>query len=109
MGEPPLCEVDELGALREREMACAVDALGGCTLVFLDYTDPRIGPDDELYPYTENLSLLAGQVAAAIEQHQADAVITHGSNGEYGHPAHVLTHQAALMAVKSYNGSKAPP
>jgi LmbE family N-acetylglucosaminyl deacetylase len=36
-------------------------------------------------------------------------VITHGSNGEYGHPAHILTHQAARMAVESLNGSKAAP
>jgi LmbE family N-acetylglucosaminyl deacetylase len=36
-----------------------------------------------------------------------NAVITHGVNGEYGHPAHVLTHQAARLAVLSF-GEQAP-
>lgn len=109
VGEPPLCEVDELGQLREQEMTCAVHALGGCSLTFLDYIDPRIGLDDELYAYTNNLSLLAKQVANCIKQYQIDVLITHGSNGEYGHPAHVLTHQAALLAVQSINGAKMAP
>ena len=109
VGEPPLCKADELGELRQQEMDCAVGALGGRSLAFLDYEDPRIGPDDELYPYTENLTLLANQVAIIIEQYQVDVLITHGSNGEYGHPAHVLTHQAALSAVEFTNGSSAAP
>ena len=34
-------------------------------------------------------------------------MITHGSNGEYGHPAHVVTYQAAVAAVASF-GDRAP-
>ncbi len=100
-GEPPLCEHAELGDLREQELVCAVQALGGRSLTFLGYTDPDVGPEDTLYPYTDNLTLLAGQVAATIRQVGAEVVISHGSNGEYGHPAHVLTHQAARLAIES--------
>jgi len=102
-GEPPVCSIEELGQVREQEMVCAVQALGGRSLTFLGYEDPRIGPEEQLFAYTDNLTLLAGQLAASIRQFGIQAVITHGSNGEYGHPAHVLTYQAALVAVTSFS------
>lgn len=102
IGEPPVCSIDELGQVRESELVCAVGALGGRTLTFLGYKDPRMGDDDQLYPYTEDITFLAGQVTASIRQFEIEAVITHGSNGEYGHPAHVITSQAALAAVMSF-------
>jgi LmbE family N-acetylglucosaminyl deacetylase len=102
VGDPPVCEPDELGEVREQEMVCAVQALGGLSLTFLGYTDPRVGAEEELYAYTDNLTMLSGQVAASIRQFQPEVVITHGSNGEYGHPAHVITHQAAAIAVRSF-------
>lgn len=107
VGEPAICNPDELGEVREKEMVCAVQALGGRSLTFLGYTDPRVGPEEELYAYTDNLTMLSGQVAASIRQFQPEVVITHGSNGEYGHPAHVITHQAAAIAVRSF-GEDAP-
>lgn len=106
-GEPPVCSIEELGQVREQEMVCAVQALGGRSLTFLGYQDPRIGPDGQLFAYTDDLTLLAGQVAATIRQFGIQAVLTHGSNGEYGHPAHLITHQAALVAVTSF-GEQAP-
>ena len=106
-GEPPLCEPEDLGEVREGEMVCAVQTLGGSSLTFLGYTDPRVGPEEELYAYTDDLTMLAGQVATSLRQFAIDAVLTHGSNGEYGHPAHVLTYQAARIAVESF-GAEAP-
>lgn len=107
MGEPPLCTREELGDVREQELVCAVQALGGRSLTFLGYLDPPIGAGEELYPFTDDLKLLAGQVATSIGQLKPDALITHGSNGEYGHPAHVVTHLAAKIAVESL-GEEAP-
>jgi LmbE family N-acetylglucosaminyl deacetylase len=106
-GEPPLCTAAELGDVRERELVCAVQSLGGASLTFLDYVDPRVGPDEQLFAYTQDLTFLAGQLAASIRQFRAGAVISHGSNGEYGHPAHVLTYQATRLAVESL-GEAAP-
>ncbi len=100
-GEPPLCSQDDLGVFREREMECAVEQLGGSSLAFLDYIDPRVGPDNQLFPYAQDIAALTRQVAGVVHQVGADAIITHGSNGEYGHPAHVLTHQAARAAIES--------
>jgi LmbE family N-acetylglucosaminyl deacetylase len=102
VGEPPLCTEDELGDVRESELVCAVGALGGSSLTFLGYTDPRMGEDEQLYAYTQDVTFLAGQVAATIRQFEIEAVISHGSNGEYGHPAHVITSQAARAAVMSF-------
>jgi LmbE family N-acetylglucosaminyl deacetylase len=101
VGEPPLCTPEQLGDVREREMSCAVHVLGARSLTFLGYNDPRIGPDEQLFPYTDDPSALAQQIAACIRQFEADAIITHGSNGEYGHPAHILTFQSAMAAVRS--------
>lgn len=107
MGEPPLCTREELGDVREQELVCAVQALGGRSLTFLGYTDPPIGESEELYPFTDDLKLLAGQVATSINQLKPVALITHGSNGEYGHPAHVVSHMAARIAVESL-GEESP-
>jgi len=104
VGEPPICGIDELGAVREEELACAVSALGGSSLEFLGYTDPRVGPDDELYAYSGDLDRVAHQVVNAIRQVNAEAIFVHGVNGEYGHPAHILTHRAARIAVESIGG-----
>ena len=93
--------VQVVGDVREQEMVCAVQALGGRSLTFLGYIDPEIGEGEELYAYTDNLSMLAGQLATSIGQYKPAVVFTHGSNGEYGHPAHVVTHMAAKIAIES--------
>jgi LmbE family N-acetylglucosaminyl deacetylase len=105
-GEPPLCTLEELGELREQEMICAVHALHGSSLTFLDYEDPRVGPEEELFAYSNDLASLAEKVAEVIQRLHPFAVITHGVNGEYGHPAHVLSHQAAMLAVAGREGDK---
>lgn len=99
MGEPPLCTREELGSIREAELRCAAQALGANRLILMDYIDPVVGPDDQLFPFTDNLDLLSEQVAAYLEEIRADVLISHGVNGEYGHPAHQAVHQAARKAV----------
>ncbi len=108
VGDPPVCTPEELGRVREAELVCAARALGARSLTFLDYVDPRVGPNEELFPYAAGLTELAGQVAAALRQFEVRAVLTHGANGEYGHPAHVLTHQAARLAVESFEQEGRP-
>jgi LmbE family N-acetylglucosaminyl deacetylase len=106
MGEPPLCSRAELGAVREAELRCAVQALGA-RLLLMDYLDPLVGPDNTLYPFTDDFNALVAQVMQAIRDTQADALLAHGVNGEYGHPAHKLVHQAAWRAVQNL-GADAP-
>ena len=100
-GEPPLCSPEKLGDYRAAELECAVKALGGSSLTNLGYTDPGVGPANELYPFTTNLARLSGQVASLIREKNIEVLISHGTNGEYGHPAHLLCNKAARLAVSS--------
>lgn len=99
LGEPPICTVDQLGFTREQEMGCAVNVLNGQSLTFFDYVDPRVGPGEELFAFTCDIDTLADRVAEHIHNHGVSILITHGSDGEYGHPAHVNCFQAAYQAV----------
>jgi N-acetylglucosamine malate deacetylase 2 len=99
-GEPPLCTLDELGMVRAKELACAVEALGGSKLTFMDYVDPRVGEDEELFSFTDDVAKLADEVRKAVLSFQFDAIITHGGNGEYGHPAHLTCNRAARQAIE---------
>jgi LmbE family N-acetylglucosaminyl deacetylase len=107
VGEPPLCARHQLGQVRERELACAVNTLGGRSLSFLDYVDPVAGEGEQLFPYTDDQDALTEKILAHIRRLDPVALITHGSNGEYGHPAHLLTHAGAFAAVKAL-GANAP-
>lgn len=98
-GEPPLCEVSELGRLRESELRCAVTALGGASLELLDYIDPRVGPEDTLFAFSDDVERFIAETKAVIRRLDIAAVFTHGSNGEYGHPAHRFIHAAVHRAV----------
>jgi LmbE family N-acetylglucosaminyl deacetylase len=100
-GEPPLVERDGLGAAREQEMVCAVGKLGGKSLTFMGYVDPNIGPGEELGAPEHDPKMLSGQIVASLKQTQAQVLLTHGSNGEYGHPAHKLLHTLSLVAAAS--------
>ena len=100
LGEPPVCTRAEVAQVREQELACAIQALGGGTLSFLDCIDPLIGEGDELFPYTDDFDGLVEQIKDQLHFIQPDAVITHGTNGEYGHPGHILTHRAVKQAVE---------
>lgn len=101
MGEPPVvARRDQLGAAREAELRCAVRALGA-SLTLLDYVDPAIGPDDVLSAFDADPAALARLCMHIARQRQADLILTHGSDGEYGHPAHRLIHQAVLSGARA--------
>ena len=101
LGEPPLAERTNLGQIREHELRCAARALGIHAVNFLGYVDPIVGTDNEIYAPVHNPEKLTGQLAAQIRLHSPAAVLTHGSNGEYGHPAHLLLHQLTRRAVEA--------
>jgi LmbE family N-acetylglucosaminyl deacetylase len=45
------------------------------------------------------VSQLAAEVTEEMRRWKASVLLTHGVNGEYGHPAHKICYQAALAAV----------
>jgi LmbE family N-acetylglucosaminyl deacetylase len=100
-GVPPLCSQTELGSLRELELSCAVEVLGGKSLQFLDYEDPLVGPDNLLFSFTQDQEKLAIEVKEYIKNKDIDLMITHGSNGEYGHPGHLTVYQVTNKIIQS--------
>jgi LmbE family N-acetylglucosaminyl deacetylase len=99
MGDPPICQRSELGSTREEEMECAIKALGGTSLSFLGFKDPEVGPEGELYPFSEELEPVIRKLVKVLKEIQPDVILTHGPGGEYGHPAHIQAHQAMMIAL----------
>jgi len=97
-GDPPLAAEKDLGVWRERELRCAARALGAAAVHILGYVDPPVGADGRLFAYTEDLTGLSRRLAHLLEDLNPVLLLTHGSEGEYGHPAHVLTHRGVLAA-----------
>jgi LmbE family N-acetylglucosaminyl deacetylase len=104
LGEPPVCERVNLGAVREQELYCAADQLGATSVYLLDYVDPLVGPEEELYPFEADFDTLVGEIRRVIRQVEAEVVLAHGTDGEYGHPAHRLVHEAVKAAVEQEDG-----
>jgi LmbE family N-acetylglucosaminyl deacetylase len=101
-GDPPLSTLDELGATRERELRCAAAALGASGVHFLGFVDPRIAVGEEGRPIDATLDEFAGAIRGVLEELRPDIVLTHGSNGEYGHAQHIFTNQAVRAALATY-------
>ena len=93
-GTPPasLPERRALADLREHELRCSAQVLGIRTLSFLDYRD-RPPTSDGLQAPAHDPVTLQSDIRALIDRHRPEAVLTHGSNGDYGHPAHALLHR----------------
>lgn len=100
-GEPPLCTRAGLGAVREAELRCAARALGCAAVDILPFRDPDVSPDGSLHPFAGSPEEVIPSMVERFEAQKPDVLITHGSSGEYGHPAHLLVHQAGLRAASA--------
>ena len=98
-GDPPLADQAHLGAYREGELREAAAILGVREVTFLPYVDPHMEIDGEAARIDAPLEEFVAAIAAELRRVRPDIVITHGSNGEYGHPQHIYTHQAARLAL----------
>jgi N-acetylglucosamine malate deacetylase 2 len=108
VGDPPLCTQAELGQVREAEMACAVQALGGASLDFSWIMSTRwLGLKTRSSHFEAELEQVVDALTRHIRLRNIGALLTHGKNGEYGHPAHKLVNLAASLAVAAL-GEAAP-
>lgn len=103
VGDPPLCSKERLGEIREREMRCAAGTLGASDVIFLGFIDPSIEIDEPPLAIRASMSEFSAAIEECLERTRPDVVITHGSNGEYGHPQHVYTHLAVRAAIGRTN------
>jgi LmbE family N-acetylglucosaminyl deacetylase len=101
VGEPPLTTRENLAAFREQEVRQAADILGARDIFFLPYIDPFMEINGIARRIDASLADFAAAIATYVQNIDPHLVITHGSNGEYGHPHHIYTHQATRMALNS--------
>ena len=99
LGEPPVTTRADIGNVREHELRCASEALGISRVEFLGYIDPEIEGEQGLRPFDAPYERLVAQIYDAIRASNAELVLSHGTDGEYGHPAHLLMHRAVRDAV----------
>ena len=100
-GEGGPCEGfsrEQLGQIRSVEMQKSCDELGVDELVFLGHIDP-IAKGFKVYAPDVSVEALARQIRVYIEG--ADLVLSHGSSGEYWHPAHLLVFGAVKQVIDS--------
>ena len=99
VGEPPVGPKSRLGEFREVEMRGSGRALGAKDVWFLDFVDPWMEIGGEALAIDADPATFCAALAERIGALKPDVVITHGSNGEYGHPQHVYTHRAVMAAL----------
>lgn len=100
IGDLGLPDKTELGAYREAEARCAAEALGEAGIFFLDYVDPHMEIDGVAMPIDATLDEFAAAIAEYLGRLRPAIVLTHGADGEYGHPQHRFTHVATRAAIQ---------
>ncbi len=100
VGDPPVSTQQELGHYRALELSAAVKELGGNRLTILNFVDPSVGENNELFSFTEDQDLLQALISQEIEDQVVDIVVSHGSNGEYGHPGHITVFETVKQAIR---------
>jgi mycothiol conjugate amidase Mca len=96
---PRLAEIRE-GELRE---ACSI--LNVDEVEFLRYGDSGMAgaPTNQLPDafWMAPMDEVVGRVVAQIRRFRPHVVVTYDANGGYGHPDHIQTHRATLLAVEA--------
>ncbi|CAB1078830.1 hypothetical protein D1AOALGA4SA_6553 [Olavius algarvensis Delta 1 endosymbiont] len=99
VGEPPLTTPEKLGEFREQEARKSARALGVKDIFFLPFIDPYMEINGIARPIDIPLPKFVKAICEYVVKIRPDLVITHGSDGEYGHPQHIYTHRATRMAL----------
>jgi LmbE family N-acetylglucosaminyl deacetylase len=99
-GVPPVCERPELGRVREQEGRDAGAVIGARQVIYLPYVDPN-ATDGITKAIDATLDEFAASIQAVLEHLRPDVIITHGTDGEYGHPQHIFTQQATFQALRN--------
>ncbi len=98
-GGPPVPPLrSQLGRIRETELRASAAILGASSVTFLDHLDPP-GKPHRTYAPEVSAGDLAAQLQPLLQNLQPSLLLTHGSGGEYWHPAHLLVHHAVRRAA----------
>lgn len=95
----------QLGSIRRDELRAACAILGVKEVHFLGYHDSGMaGADSNNDPvsfWKASLDEAVGQIVAHIRRFRPHVVVTYDAIGGYGHPDHIQTHRATLLAVEA--------
>ncbi len=96
---------DGLGAVRENELREAARHLGIDKIRFLEYIDPEATAYRTFAPVLDAAEL-CGRITSILAETVPQLVITHGSCGEYWHPAHILLHDQVRASLGKWNRNR---
>ena len=92
-----------IGEVRRQELEAACAILGVDRLELLGYRgSPLDGTAETAHPRlfrTTPLDDVAQRLATVLHDERPDVVVTYGADGTYGHPDHVMAHDATVAAV----------
>ena len=92
-GDPPICTLEELPAVREAELRCACRALGIEPPRLLDYQDGTLSDVDEQEG--------AAHVLSAVRELRPQALITWPPDGLSGHADHIAVSRWTQQAFEA--------
>jgi LmbE family N-acetylglucosaminyl deacetylase len=99
-GKPPVCQQSDLGIFREQEARASGASLGAREVFFLPYIDPLWDAVNKRgFHIDAPLEEFSAALWGVITRLRPQVILTHGSNGEYGHPQHIYTHQAVFQVL----------
>lgn len=87
-GDPPLCALEELPAIRENELRCACKALGIQPPILLDYQDGQLSEADP--------ERVVSEILAVVCEVRPQMILTYGPDGVSGHPDHIAIGRFAI-------------
>lgn len=91
----------DLGAERERELVASAKALGVSAVEFLDVIDlPPV--EGRLQAAAISDDSLICKLSDVFKLRMPTLVVTHGGEGEYGHPAHLQLHRCVKKMLRRY-------
>jgi LmbE family N-acetylglucosaminyl deacetylase len=98
-----LAEGETLGDVRERETCAAASILGVARVEFLGYRDSgMMGEGANDHPdcfWRADVTAAAAQVAAVLQEEDADVLTVYDDHGGYGHPDHIQVHRVGHRAA----------
>ena len=102
-----------LAQIRREELRGACAALGVQEVHFLGYHDSGMAGahtnNDAHAFWRADLDEVTGRLVAVIRAFRPQVVVTYDGNGAYGHPDHIQTHRATLLAFEASHLGKVFP
>jgi len=94
-----------LAEIREAELKSACDLLGVSEVIFLRYGDSGMAGADtngltDAF-WTQPLDSVVARLVQEIRRFRPHVIATYDANGGYGHPDHIQTHRATVLAAEA--------